>query len=70
MSYYRLYFMNGGHIGNVEEISARDDVEAVRQAKARSCSEQSELWCGSRKIHTFGARAILRASDLYRTRAG
>lgn len=55
MSYYRLFFrkMVEGPIVGVEEISARDDVEAVRLARRRVGDQPVELWCDKRKVTHF-----------------
>ena len=38
-------------------ISASDDVEAVRSARALAEGRPMELWCGNRKVKTFPASA-------------
>lgn len=38
-------------------ISAVDDVEAVRLAKAMDEGHPMELWCGERKVKSFPAQA-------------
>ena len=55
MQYYRLYVLNAadGRFIGFEEISAIDDVEAVRLAKGMSVGRPMELWCGKRKVKTF-----------------
>lgn len=55
MSYYRLLFMKAdeGTIMGVEEIAARDDVDAVRVAKSRLCDTALEVWCDKRKVKRF-----------------
>ena len=57
MVYYRLYTRNGenGPCVGSDEIRARDDVEAVRSARAFIGRRPMELWCGKRKISTFPA---------------
>lgn len=57
MSYYRLLFMKdyGGPIVGVEEIAARDDVEAVRAASEHVGAQPLELWCDKRKVKRFAA---------------
>ena len=55
MAYYRLYLLNGSHIESALEIEADSDEEAVRIAGSESVPQTRELWCGSRKVHTFEA---------------
>lgn len=59
MSYYRLLFMKDydGPVVGVEEIAARDDVEAVRAAAERVGPQPLELWCEKRKVKRFPAVA-------------
>lgn len=55
MVYYRLYTLraaDGPFIG-ADEISATDDVEAVRLARKKADGHAMELWCGKRKVKTF-----------------
>ena len=55
MSYYRLLFKKSeeGPVVGAREISARDDVDAVRIAKAHICDQSLELWCDKRKVKQF-----------------
>ena len=55
MAYYRLYRLAepGGRFVGFEEIEARDDVEAARQAAVHCGAQALELWCGKRKVRTF-----------------
>jgi hypothetical protein len=55
LSYYRLLFMKAvdGPVMGSEEISARDDVEAVRIARRRIGDQPVELWCDKRKVKQF-----------------
>jgi hypothetical protein len=57
MSYYRLLFMKSadGPVIGTEEISARDDVEAVHIASERVGPRPLELWCDKRKVKSFDA---------------
>ena len=57
MAYYRLYLLNGSHIESALEIEADSDEEAVRIAGSESVPQTRELWCGSRRVHTFEAAA-------------
>lgn len=52
MSYYRLLFKKAaeGPVIGIEEIRARDDVEAVRVARQRLGAETVEVWCDKRKV--------------------
>ena len=51
MPHYRLYYIDGGgRIANVEEFSARDDVEAVRLSRDDGAMKPSELWCRDRMV--------------------
>ena len=56
MVYYRLYTLGspGGAFIGAEEISAIDDVEAVRLARTMEGDRPMELWCGKRKVKSFG----------------
>ena len=58
MFYYRLFFLKNGDgpVVGVEEISARDDVEAVRLASERVGPQPLELWCDKRKVKRFASR--------------
>jgi hypothetical protein len=59
VAYYRLYLLsspNGRFIG-FEEIEAADDVEAVRLAERHLGPQPLELWCGTRRVHTFPAES-------------
>ncbi|MDP9414236.1 MAG: hypothetical protein M3Q08_09110 [Pseudomonadota bacterium] len=53
MGYYRLYHLRDNHIVGADELEARDDLEAVRQAYERFNGSPTELWCRNRKIKTF-----------------
>jgi hypothetical protein len=55
MSYYRLLFMKSaeGPVMGAKEISARDDVDAVRKAREHVCGQPLELWCDKRKVKRF-----------------
>ncbi|HEU5482793.1 MAG TPA: hypothetical protein VFU80_06870 [Sphingomicrobium sp.] len=56
MILYRLCFINP-HTHQVDrerEIEASDDVDAIHTAR-ESDHRPLELWCGNRKIRTFGA---------------
>ena len=55
MTYYRLYLLNGSHIESALEIEADSDEDAIRIAGSDSVSQTRELWCGSRRVHTFEA---------------
>jgi hypothetical protein len=56
VAYYRLYRLAepGGKFVGFEEIEAVDDVEAARQAEVHCGPQALELWCGKRKVRTFG----------------
>ena len=58
MQDYRCYFMNEGHIGLVEPISAFDDTQAIEHAKAAYEPKKVyytgfELWDRDRMVHRF-----------------
>jgi hypothetical protein len=55
MGYYRLYTLNqaDGHFMCADELSAVDDVEAVRLVRAMTSERPMELWCGKRKVKSF-----------------
>lgn len=56
MSYYRLYYRRGGPggpISGVDEIDARDDVEAAALAARQAGDHVMELWCGTRRIRSY-----------------
>ncbi len=53
MGYYRLYHLRDNHIVGADELEARDDLEALRQAHERFNGSPTELWCRNRKIKTF-----------------
>ena len=57
MSYYRLYTLSGadGHFMCADEVTAIDDVEAVRMARTMTNGRPMELWCGKRKVKSFPA---------------
>jgi hypothetical protein len=57
MGYYRLYVLSapGGRFVDFEEIEAVDDVEAVRRVETAERERPAELWCGKRKVKSFGA---------------
>jgi hypothetical protein len=55
MGYYRLYTLSeeNGHFLCADELSASDDVEAVRLAREMKNAGPMELWCGKRKVTSF-----------------
>lgn len=53
MFYYRLYFVNGGHIERAEEIHADGDEAARQVAESRIGPHALELWCERRKVAAF-----------------
>jgi hypothetical protein len=55
VGYYRLYTLSpaDGHFMCAEELSAIDDVEAVRVARGMTDGKPMELWCGKRKVKSF-----------------
>ncbi len=57
MSYYRLLYMKSaeGPVIGHREISARDDVDAVRIAAEHVGDRPLELWCDKRKVKQFRA---------------
>jgi hypothetical protein len=57
VSYYRVYYVKGGHFAGFDGFSAEDDVEAVRQAHGFAEERHAELWCGKRKVKIFNAAA-------------
>jgi len=59
VNYYRLYMLSApeGRFVGFEEIEAEDDVAAARAAEQFAGERPLELWCGSRKIRSFPAKA-------------
>jgi hypothetical protein len=57
MPEYRLYTLReaDGPFVAFENISALDDVDAVRIARAFKCARPMELWCGKRRVKSFPA---------------
>lgn len=57
MTYYRLYFFDGGHgsIANVRELETVDDAAAVAAAERLRGMAAMELWCRGRKIWRWEA---------------
>ena len=64
VAYYRLYLLSApeGRFVGFEEIEAADDVEAVARAEDFVGSRPLELWCGSRRVHSFPAVADVEAN--------
>lgn len=52
---YRLYTLReaGGPFVDFEDLSAQDDVEAVRIVRPTTGIRPMELWCGKRKVKSF-----------------
>lgn len=45
---FRLYFINdGGHIQQVDEFSADDDIAAIAAANSAGGTGRMERWCGT-----------------------
>lgn len=59
MLHYRLVFLKApeGPVTGVEEIDARDDVEAVHVAGERTGPDMIEVWCEKRRVKRFAAAA-------------
>ena len=57
MHNYRLYTLRkaDGPFIDFDDISAADDVEAVRMARPSTGARPMELWCGKRKVKSFPA---------------
>ena len=57
MLFYRLdtFKAAGGLPIASSRISALDDVEAVRLARAMDEGHPMELWCGERRVKTFSS---------------
>jgi len=55
MLHYRLYTLReaDGPFVAFENISALDDVDAVRIARAFRYSKPMDLWCGKRHVKSF-----------------
>jgi hypothetical protein len=54
---YRLYSMDGlGRFGDVEELAAKDDGEAVSLAYAKSLPVDCEIWHDDRLVAMIPAR--------------
>jgi hypothetical protein len=53
---YRLCYLNPktNHVDRERQIEAADDVDAIHAAR-ESDHRPLELWCGARKVRTFGA---------------
>lgn len=64
MPYYRLYFLSPytGHIEGAEDFHTADDVEAVCLVNQRQDDRPTELWCGGRKVASFGAGSEMAAT--------
>jgi len=56
MILYRLCFINPNthQVDREREIEACDDLDAIHTAN-RSDHRPLELWCGNRKVQTFGS---------------
>ena len=54
---YRLYTLKeeDGPFLDFEDLTALDDVEAVRAVKPSTGARPMELWCGKRKVKSFPA---------------
>ena len=54
---YRLYTLReeGGPFVNFNDLTAQDDVEAVRSVMPSAGTRPMELWCGKRKVKSFPA---------------
>ncbi len=52
---YRLYTLReaDGPFIDFEDLTAEDDVEAVRMVKPATGVRPMELWCGKRKVKSF-----------------
>lgn len=52
MTYYRLYFFNGGSgpISDFDEFEVLDDDAAIAAAERCRRMAAKELWCGGRKV--------------------
>jgi hypothetical protein len=52
---YRLYTLReaDGPFVDFEDLTALDDVEAVRIVKPATGTRPMELWCGKRKVKSF-----------------
>jgi hypothetical protein len=59
MIHYRLCFINPrtGQVDRERDIEAHDDVDAVHSARD-SDHRPLELWCGGRKVRTFGSAEL------------
>ncbi len=55
MTYYRLYFFDGGRgpIANVRELETIDDAAAIAEAERFRGMAAMELWCRGRKVRRW-----------------
>lgn len=54
MAFYRLFFVRDGHFVRCEEILADGDAVARQIAGSRVGGLDLELWCGRRRVKSFG----------------
>ncbi len=64
MTYYRLYFFNGGSgpISDFDEFEVLDDDAAIAAAERCRRMAAMELWCGGRKVKRWEPIGLATAS--------
>jgi hypothetical protein len=59
MAYYRLYYLEDGHIRRVLEIDCEDDASAMKIAEQRADGRAMELWELSRIVARWDATQVV-----------
>ena len=55
MAYYRLYCINEqGRFVRFDDFEAVDDAAAFERVRQLNNFQATELWCGRRKVRSFG----------------
>ena len=64
MAIYRLYSCGlNGQADAFDDFEAHDDAAAIVAARGRCRGDQSELWCGDRRVATLIAFGLNGAKD-------
>ena len=58
MADYVLYCLDESKLVRCERFTAADDESAIREAMRRRDSHAAELWCGPRRVRTFGKESV------------
>jgi hypothetical protein len=58
MAYYRLYYLEDGHIRRVHELDCEDDAAAMKIAAEGADGRAMELWELSRIVAKWGAHHL------------